>query len=308
MTEKDIKVKGEVKEEPSKEEEPKEKKKEEVPSEEPDKPEKEDSKPKEKPKKDDPKKKEEKKPEEQKLDTTSKAGILKEIVNICGTIVTDLKIKITKDKLSMTAVDAAHVAMITIDIKKEAFEEYHATDFDIAIDLTKMADVLKLASGNDDVRMYFDEDSNRLVFVIDNLTRKMALVDTEGLPDPKIPNLELPGKVIIPTSELAKALKASASLTDHISITVDKEKLTLFAEGDVDTVDLVLLKEDLLDLEADEKYRSIYSIDYLSYILKGKASEILFRLGTDNPLKAEYQFADGNGEVMFLIAPRIESE
>lgn len=304
MPEEELKIEGEiefegeikdepVKAEPAKEEQPKEETKVEEKEEEP----KEEA-------------KEEKKvaSKEMGLHIVASAKIIKEISNICSTIVNEMKLKVNEKGISTVVVDPSHVAMVQMDIGKEAFEEYHASEFELAIDLDKLTELLKVSTSSDMLTIDYDDESSRLVVQVGNLTRKMALLDTAGVPDPKIPKLLLPAKVVVPAKELSKAIKASGSLSDHMVISVSKEQLEFSAEGDVDTVNMVLSKEDLPVLETKGVYRSIFSLDYLNALLKGNASEITLNLAEDNPVKAEYSFADGNGKVIFLIAPRIESE
>jgi hypothetical protein len=73
---------------------------------------------------------------------------------------------------------------------------------------------------------------------------------------------------------------------------------------------LRLAKEDLVELEAGEKTRSMYSLDYFLNMVKAVKSgeDVTLNLGTDYPVKLEFQMADGGGHCVYLLAPRIESD
>jgi len=169
---------------------------------------------------------------------------------------------------------------------------------------------MRLSSSGDMVSLEYDEDTNRLIVKIGNLVRKMGLIDTAGMPDPKMPNLNLPAKVILKSSELNQGVRASEAVSDHLAITVNKDNFELFAEGDTDTVNLKLPKDLLLDVNTTSKCRSLFSIDYFSNMIKPVRSEdpITIMLGNDNPIKVEFDIADKKGHVTYLLAPRIESE
>ena len=64
----------------------------------------------------------------------------------------------------------------------------------------------------------------------------------------------------------------------------------------------------LQELKAAEKYKSLFSLDYLSNIVKSANEDITIYLGNDNPMQVEFDFAGKNGHVVYLLAPRIEAE
>lgn len=241
---------------------------------------------------------------------TVKADIIKHINEATSTLVDEAKIQISKEGLSLRAVDPAHVAMVDISIGAKAFESYEAEDLELGLDLEKLKDIMKLAAGADTVKMEYNKDSHRLVFTIGNLVRRMSLVDTAGMPDPKVPNLNLPNKVTLVVDELSRAIKGSETVSDHISINVDPEYFEVVAEGDADSLNLRLGKEDLVSLEAGERTKSMFSLDYFSNMVKAVKSgeNVTLNLGSDYPVKMEFDMAGGNGHCVYLLAPRIESD
>ena len=91
---------------------------------------------------------------------------------------------------------------------------------------------------------------------------------------------------------------------------IDKEAFELFAEGDTDTVNLKLPKDMLVELSSPGKFKSLFSIDYFSNMIKPvKAGDpITIFLGNDNPIRVDFDIAEKKGHVTYLLAPRIESE
>jgi len=240
-----------------------------------------------------------------------KASILKGVTEIISPLVNEAKFSITPKGISINAVDPAHVGLVHVDVPNDSFEEYYADELDLGVDVSKLSGALKLAGADDTISLEYDEHKNKLVLIIGNLVRKMGLIDVKGMSDPKIPKLDLPAKVVLVAEELNKAVRASEMVSDHIVLTVDKDKFVFFAEGDsVDTVDLTLQKDLLIGLQSKDKYRSLYSIDYLSNMIKPAKAEdqITLLLGNDNPLRVEFDFADKKGHVVYVLAPRIESE
>ena len=239
-----------------------------------------------------------------------KSEVLKGIIDVTSPLVNEVKLNVTSKGISIRAVDPAHVAMVDLEINKDAFEDYKAKDIELGIDMDKLAGIMRLSSSGDMVTLEFDEDTNRLIVKIGNLVRKMGLIDTAGMPDPKMPNLNLPAKIIIKASELSQGVRASEAVSDHLALTVNKDNFELFAEGDTDTVNLKLPKDMLNELVTKSNCKSLFSIDYFSNMIKPVRSDdpVTIMLGNDNPIRVEFNIADNKGHVTYLLAPRIESE
>jgi len=239
-----------------------------------------------------------------------KSDVLKGIIDVTSPLVNEVKFNITPKGISLRAVDPAHVAMVDLNVDSKAFEEYKADEMELGIDMDKLGGIMRLASSGDMVSLDYDEESNRLIVKIGNLVRKMGLIDTAGMPDPKMPNLELPAKIVLKSSELNQGVRASEAVSDHLALSAGKENFELFAEGDTDTVNLKLPKDLLVELKSPGKCKSLFSIDYFSNMIKPVRSEdpITIHLGSDNPIRVEFDIADKKGHVTYLLAPRIESE
>jgi len=239
-----------------------------------------------------------------------KADVLREVIAVVGTLVEEVKLNILPDGIALRAVDPAHVAMVELNLKSGAFEELKATGGEIGVDIEKFREMLKLAKAGSSIRLTHDEDKNKLVVTIDNLTRRMSLVDTAGMSDPKVPNVNLPAKVVIKTDELGQGIRASESISDHIALIATPEHFELSAEGETDSVSLKLPKDLLEGIETKETVKSLFSLDYFANMIKsvGSAPSVALNLGTDYPVRIEFDIAGGEGHVKYLLAPRIEND
>ena len=99
-------------------------------------------------------------------------------------------------------------------------------------------------------------------------------------------------------------------VSDHIALGVREEENVFYveAEGDTDDVHLELEEEDLIDLQAGPA-RSLFSLDYLKDINRAIPSngEVAVDLGEEFPTKMHFEIAEGEGEVTYMLAPRIQS-
>ncbi|MFO7991912.1 MAG: DNA polymerase sliding clamp [Thermoplasmata archaeon] len=243
------------------------------------------------------------------LNAEIKTEKLKAMVEIVETIVDEVKLNIDGEGITIKAVDPAHVAMVDMSLNKDAFESYEAEETELGINLNKIDQFLNLASAGSVVKMEHVEDENRLTLQVENITRKMPLIDTAGMTDPSVPQLDLPIALKLEGKHLLKGVKASQNISDHVAITAGPDGFEIFSEEDEDNVRLSLLKDDLLELDAKEEVRSLFALDYFSNMIKSVSANtpINVELGKDYPIKMEFDYAEGDGHVRFLLAPRIES-
>lgn len=239
-----------------------------------------------------------------------RSDTLKGLVNVISTLIDEVKFTIDSEGMSLKAVDPAHVAMIELKIGAKAFESYSATDTEIGLDLDKVKDVLKLSSSGDIISMEQDEEHGRIIFKVGNITRRMNLVDTSSMSDPKVPQLDLSATIVVPVSELQRGMKASENISDHIALIADPDSFELTCEGDTDSASLKLDKSQLVSINVTEHVCSLFPLDYFLNLIKAVPSDMNVKIELDNdyPVKLLFDLADGNGTVEYLLAPRIESE
>ena len=244
------------------------------------------------------------------FEAKAKADVLKEVVDVVSTLVDEAKFNIGKDSITVKAVDPAHVAMVDLNLDRSALEAYKADEGELGIDMDKMKEILRLGKAGETISLSHDEDKNRLIVTVGNTTRRMALVDTAGMSDPKVPSLNLPAKVVVRTEELRQAIRASESISDHIALKVSPDGFEVVSEGDTDNVSHVVPKDMLEELQCKEAVRSLFPLDYFSNMVKAisSAQTATLYIGSDYPVKMEFKIAGGKGEVKYLLAPRIESE
>jgi len=239
-----------------------------------------------------------------------KSETLKGLVYIVSTLVDEVKFTIAPTGMGLKAIDPAHVAMIEINVSPKAFVSYSATESEIGLDLDKVKSVLKLASPSDNIVMEHDEAQGRLTFRIGNITRRMSLVDTSSMSDPKVPSINLAASVNVKIDQLQRGIRAAESISDHISLEADPEGFELSCEGDTDMANLRVPAADLVSLKTEAKVCSLYPLDYFSNIVKAipTGTVVDVQLDNDYPVKLLFKLADGEADVCYFLAPRIESE
>ena len=229
-----------------------------------------------------------------------------------ATLVDECKVHLDESGLSIRAVDPANVGMVDLELDADAFESYEADGGLIGVDLTRLEDIVGMADRGQLVQLELDEETRKLEVRIDGLEYTLALIDPDSIrQEPDIPALDLPGRVVLEGSDLNRAVTAADMVSDHIALGIDADAELFYvdAEGDTDDVHLELGREDLLDLEAGAAH-SLFSLDYLKNMNRAVPgdAEVTLEIGEEFPIKIHYGFADGMGQVTYMLAPRIQSD
>jgi proliferating cell nuclear antigen len=233
---------------------------------------------------------------------------LREVVEVVSTLVSEVKLTISKDGLEAKAVDPSHVAMLVLKLHKPVFEEFTGEATELGVDVEKLKEVLRLSKPGDVIDFQFD-GKNRLVASLGRVTRQMAVVDPAGITDPKVPNVNPPASVTVKTEDLRQGIRGSESFTDHVTLSLDPAAFTMHSEGETDQLDLRIAKENLTKLEVKEPVKSMYPLDFFSAMVKSiSAEDTTLHVGNEYPLKVEFAMSDGRGEGRYLLAPRVEED
>ena len=237
---------------------------------------------------------------------------LRTTLDSVSVLVDEAKIHLNEDGLAIRAVDPANVGMVDLELSAGAFESYEADGGLIGVKLSRLEDIAGMADSGQLIEMELNEETRKLHIQIDGLEYTLALIAPDSIrQEPDIPDLDLPATVVVEGKGIDRAVRAADMVSDHIALGVDEEDDLFYvnAEGDTDDVHLELGRDDLIDLDAGPAH-SLFSLDYLKDMNKAisKDVEATIRLGEEFPVKIGYELAEGDGECLYMLAPRIQSD
>ena len=207
----------------------------------------------------------------------SNPNILKTSFDAISSIVDEVQIQTDSEGFRLDALDRSHITFVHLELKSSLFDEFVCDEPEkINIDTDEFMKVLKRSKSTDRVIMSLDEGNFIITFEGEaKRTFKIRLIDIE---------YESP----------------------TITLMVDSEKFRASAEGEFGDANIEYIHGEKIDTEA----KSVFSLEKIREMLKAdKFSEMaIINLGTDIPLYLTLRRVDGEGELSFLLAPRIESE
>lgn len=237
----------------------------------------------------------------------SDPSIFKTSFDAISAIVDEVQIEVDSDGLRLNAIDRSHITYIHLDLKESLFDIYQCDKpTKLNLDTEELMKVLK-RSKSDDV-MELTVDAGNLILSFEGAVKKtfkVKLIDLE-YDAPAQPEIEYPVSVSIPISTLKETIQDIEIVADRVAFTVDEDNLKLTAIGDFSDAEV----EYLHGQQISEKVRAIYAIKNIKDMLKAEkfSDNTIISLGNDMPLTLSLKLLNDEGELTFLLAPRIEEE
>ena len=246
------------------------------------------------------------------LKATIDADVFREAIDVISALVPECRLHTTDSGISTRAVDTANVAMVSLELKKEAFDSFKASKSEVGIDISKMKNIFNMMGKGDLISLELPENAQKIQVSVHGYHYSITLLDTNTIrKDPNPPTISLPGKLTISGDDLNNAIKAAAVISDKIAIGINPKDETFYmiADGDTDNIRREFSKDELKSLTPNEA-RSLFSLDYLKDMGKvmSRAPEVEIFIGLDHPVRFSFDIANGNGHVEYLLAPRIEAD
>jgi len=242
--------------------------------------------------------------------TLAEPKYLKESISIISELVNEAKLKISKDGIELVAMDPANVAMVIFRLLPTAFTEYDIDKpAEIAINLANLRQILRRANPSD--MLTLELDTNKLKIQLKSASTRMfslPLMDMEDK-DQKVPELSFPVNVETESTLFNEAITDAEIVSESVSMIAEPGKLTLQAEGDLNTAAIEIKDAEGTRIVAKEKTKAKYSIEYLKKMIEGGklSDKVLIQFNKDYPLKLTYSTVD---KVMmaFILAPRVDTD
>ena len=239
------------------------------------------------------------------LDAVVSSNVLKTAAKGLVAITNEARVFVDDKGLHSRAVDPANVAMVIVDIPREAFDVYKAEEDVLGVDILRLHDFSKSLKNVEPVNVRSVD--GRLVLSTGRMRYSFALIDPSAIrKEPKLPNLDLPAKIVLDAGEFKRAISEADRLDDEAILATDGEHFRVCAsDGVVDFV-FELSKDELVEFNGAEAF-SKFSTEYLREFVKiaSKGDKLTIRLGSDLPARFVFETESGV-TVEYVLAPRLE--
>lgn len=206
------------------------------------------------------------------------------------------------DKITIKAMDVAHVAYVDIVIPQEECQYYASDNHVITVDLEVLRKITDRIDKDDELlELELIDEETKLRVKIEKKTFDISTY-AGTKPTLSLPNVVFINEFEVETNELLDSIKDNELANNVITFEINDNALYIKAKGDLlkSSVEVIETNEELLDC------KSIFAISYIKDIIKAlpKDTKVMLSIGDDTPI----QFSMNIGEITFkyFVAPRKE--
>jgi proliferating cell nuclear antigen len=237
---------------------------------------------------------------------------LKDSIAIISELVTEARFTVTKEGLTLTAMDPANVAMVNFKLLASSFSEYdpQATPA-IALNLLNLKQILRRAGPGD--TLVLETVENKLKVVIrgtSTRTFQLPLIELDDR-EQRVPNLSFNATIATDALQLASAIDDADIVAESLAFIAEEKALTIAAEGDLSRalIEIVADNHTKIVVNDGSKARARYSIEYLKKMIQAAklTEKVTIQFSKDYPLKLEFKVID-RLSLDFILAPRVEND
>jgi proliferating cell nuclear antigen len=243
---------------------------------------------------------------------TATSSEWKAVASAVKTLVEEATFEATGESMTFRAMDPSHVALVDLTWPNTAFEKYECDKpFKFSLRVEDLVKLVGRSDSKDSVELTSTEEDAIMMKFMNGYKREFTihLIESTGGTAP-LPKLEFDTKVTLTKTILEKLLSDISVVSDQVTITATKDKLSFSGKSDVGKADIALEKNDadVLELQVGAESKATYSIDYLIGIVKAMGSvsdTLLAEFSTKKPIRLEFKLNDQGARVHYFLAPRV---
>jgi len=242
--------------------------------------------------------------------TLADTKFLKDSISVIADLVTEVRIKVTKNGLEIVAMDPANVAMVVYKLLSTSFVEYDVkNERVIAINLNDLKQVLRRIKPNDTVTL--ENPEAKLKITLKGATKReflLPLIDLEDR-EQKVPSLKFQVTVKTDAAAISDAIEDVDIIGESVAFSATAKAFRISSSSDLSQADVELLASERTSIEAKEETKSKYSIEYLKKMIAGAklADKCTVQFSKDYPLQLDFTVKD-KLQLMFILAPRVDND
>lgn len=238
----------------------------------------------------------------------SDTSIIKESFSSISKIVDEVVCTVDSEGFRLSAMDRSHICFVFLDLKASVFDEYICNVPEkICIDTQEFMTILKRIKKTDTLKLSSDE-GNFIIMLEGDVDRefKIKLIDMD-YESPEPPKLEFPIGVPVPSNIVNDAITDMDLFSDKLYFIINNEYFTVNTDGEFGDAKFQYLHG---EGDINESVKSCFAIPKLKEIFSAsKFSDIVnIYMGNDMPLSVVFELVTGDGELKYLLAPRLEQE
>ena len=100
--------------------------------------------------------------------------LIKKLIDSIKDLVSDINLEISPMAISLQAMDSSHVALVTLNLNSEGFEEYRCDKpMTLGVSISNLAKVLRCGGNEDALTLSCEDDPSKLKIKFENASKKI---------------------------------------------------------------------------------------------------------------------------------------
>lgn len=228
------------------------------------------------------------------------------IIGIISDLVSEVRLKVTKEGMGLVAIDPASVAMTYFHIPAELFSRFEIDKEEIlGVNLSNLSAVLKRCGLGSSLSIEKNEGMLHLG-IHDRIKRDftLALISVEG-EDRNLPDWEFKSVIKMDAQTFVDVIEDCRIVSDACTFYAEQNKFVIEAKGLNSS--RAEFSSDEVEIYADTS-SARFSLEYLAKFIKGAkiASRVEINFSDNHPMRIN--FPSGKVMLSFVLAPRVEQE
>ncbi len=234
----------------------------------------------------------------------------KDCVSAIVSLVDEGLFNITKEGISLKAMDPSSISMISFTMPNKSFSKFNVEKpVSIGLNMENLDKMLSRTREGESLVMKDSENKLLMEFIGPNGKRryKLQLIDVKKSVE-KEPNVEFDSMVQINGEPLKDIIKDAAQLSSYVSFNASKNQFSVRARGDSGELeefhenDSGILKK----LETKKDSESTFNLEFLENMIKAcpPGNDINIALKSNEPMMLGYNIGDAS--VTYFLAPYME--
>ncbi len=227
-------------------------------------------------------------------------------MDVISELVTEVRMKINEEGISIVAIDPANVAMVGFSIPKSAFSQFESGKEILGINLDSLKKILRRCGSGSS--LILEKQNNKLSIQIQDRIKRnftLSLIEVER-EDKEMPSLNFSTAVKMNSVDFIDSVEDCAIVADACSFMIKDGNFVIESRG-INSA-RAEFSGDEADITAEvANCKSRYSLEYLQKFVKGAklAEKTILKFSDDHPLRMDLKAE--SFDLSFILAPRVET-
>ncbi|MCL5008216.1 MAG: proliferating cell nuclear antigen (pcna) [Candidatus Marsarchaeota archaeon] len=217
---------------------------------------------------------------------------------------------ISKEGITLRAMDPSGISMVSFSIPNKAFSKYDVDkQMRVGLNLENLDRILASARGDEQLLMK-DSGGRFLIEFIGKHSRrryKLPMIETKKDID-KEPKVEFESEMEVRGESIKEIIKDAALLSTYIGFKTDKSSFTVMAKGDMGELEEEHLgsADVIKNLVVKSPSSATFNLEYLDRMVSAcpSGNQIKMSFKSNEPIMINYKI--GDAEVIYFLAPYME--